>query len=60
DFLAPLRPGRAVAALHGAVRERSAHLERDRSLSAEVEALAADLRDGSVLRHVETAAGPLR
>ena len=59
DFLAPLRPGRAVAELHAAVRARSAHLERDRSLSGEIEALAGDLRDGSVLAAVERVAGEL-
>ena len=60
DFLAPLAPGRAVSALHGAVRARSPHLERDRSLAGEIEQLAADLRDGSLLATVEAAAGPLR
>ena len=41
DFLAPLRPGPGVAALHAALRERSPHLDDDRSLSAEIEAVAA-------------------
>ncbi|HLK42576.1 MAG TPA: histidine ammonia-lyase [Thermoleophilia bacterium] len=59
DFLEPLRPGRAVAALHDAVRARSDHLERDRSLAAEIEQVAADLRDGSLLTAVESAAGAL-
>ena len=40
DFLEPLRPGPAVAVLHRAVRERSPRLERDRSLAAEIDALA--------------------
>ena len=40
DFLEPLRPGPTVSVLHRAVRERSPRLERDRSLAAEIDALA--------------------
>jgi histidine ammonia-lyase len=53
DFLAPLRPGAAVRAAHAAVREISPHLEGDRSLTGDIEALAARMRDGSLLATVE-------
>ena len=46
--------------LHRAVRERSPRLERDRSLAAEIDALADALRDGSLLTEVESASGALR
>ena len=60
DFLAPLTPGPGVSVLHEAVRRRSPHLERDRSLAAEIDQLAAAVRDGSILAEVEGAAGELR
>ena len=60
DFLEPLQPGPAVAVLHRAVRERSPRLEHDRSLAAEIDALAGAVRDGSLLAEVEAAAGALR
>ena len=60
DFLEPLQPGPAVAVLHRAVRDRSPRLERDRSLAAEIDALAGAVRDGSLLGEVEAAAGALR
>ena len=60
DFLAPLRPGAAVAAAHAAVRDLSPHLDDDRSLSADIEALAARMRDGSLLAAVELGSEPLR
>ncbi|MEP6642708.1 MAG: histidine ammonia-lyase, partial [Gaiellales bacterium] len=60
DFLAPLRPGAAVTAAHAAVREISPHLDADRSLSADIEALAARMRDGSLLAAVERGSAALR
>jgi hypothetical protein len=42
------------------VRDRSPRLERDRSLAAEIDALADAVRDGSLLDEVEAAAGALR
>jgi histidine ammonia-lyase len=59
DFLSPLRPGPGVAALHAALRERSPHLADDRSLTADIESVAAGIRDGSLLAAAEGAAGPL-
>jgi histidine ammonia-lyase len=60
DFLAPLRPGPGVSVLRQAVRERSPRLDRDRSLAAEIDSVAAGIRDGSMLAEVESAAGALR
>jgi len=60
DFLAPLRPGPGIEALHAALREHSPHLDDDRSLSAEIETVAAAIRDGSLVAAAESAAGPLR
>src|SRR5207247_3607501 len=40
DFLAPLSPGPGIAALHATLRQTSPHLADDRSLSAEIEAVA--------------------
>ena len=59
DFLAPLRPGPGVAALHAQVRELSAHLDADRSLAGDIEAVAGAIRSGSLLARVEAAAGSL-
>ena len=53
-------PGTAVTAAHAAVREISPHLDADRSLSAEIEALAGRMRDGSLLAAVERGSAPLR
>ncbi len=53
DFLAPLRPGPAVTALHATLRETSPHLADDRSLSAEIEQVADRIRDGSILTAVQ-------
>jgi histidine ammonia-lyase len=54
DFLAPLKPGRGVAAAHRAVRRRIPHLARDRWLRPELEAL----ERGGVLAEALAAAGP--
>ena len=60
DFLAPKRPGPAVAAAHAAVRELSPHVDADRSLASEIEAVAGRIRDGSLLAVVEAGSAPLR
>jgi histidine ammonia-lyase len=59
DFLAPKRPGPAVRAAHAAVRELSPHVDRDRSLAAEIAAVAGKIRDGSLLAAVESGSAPL-
>ena len=46
EFRAPLRPGKGVERAHRAVRQRVARLEADRSLSADIQALAEGIRRG--------------
>ena len=60
DYLEPLKPGPGIAALHAALRERSPHLGDDRSMAAEIEAVAVAIRDGSLLAAVEQVFGELR
>jgi histidine ammonia-lyase len=60
DFLAPLKPGPGIAALHAALRERSPHLGDDRSLAGDIETVALAIRDGSLVGVVEGAVGALR
>jgi histidine ammonia-lyase len=60
DFLAPLRPGLGIVALHSALRERSAHLGDDRSLASDIETVAGAIRDGSLVAAIEGAVGSLR
>jgi histidine ammonia-lyase len=59
EFHAPLEPGRGVAAARRFVRLRSPRLEDDRSLTADIEAVAAAVRDGSLAAAVEADAGEL-
>jgi histidine ammonia-lyase len=59
EFLAPLEPGRGVAATRAIVRTLSERLREDRSLSADIERVAASIRDGSLLVAVERECGAL-
>jgi histidine ammonia-lyase len=59
EFHAPLEPGHGVAAARRFVRLRSPRLEDDRSLTADIEAVAAAVRDGSLAAAVEADAGEL-
>ena len=59
EFLAPLRPGEGVCAVHDAVRSLSDRLVEDRSLSADIERVAAAIRSGSVLAVAESKIGAL-
>jgi len=59
EFHAPLEPGRGAAAARRAVRALSARLVEDRSLSADIEAVARAIRDGSLAAAVEAEAGAL-
>ncbi len=59
EFLAPLEPGRGVGAVHGAVRLRSPRLRDDRPLGPDIEAVAAAIRDGSLVAAVEAMVGEL-
>jgi histidine ammonia-lyase len=60
EFLAPLEPGRGVAAAHDFIRGLSPRLNHDRPLGGEIEAVAAAIRDGSLIAAVEDEVGALR
>lgn len=59
EFLAPLRPGEGVCAVHDFVRTLSARLAEDRSLSADIERVADAIRAGDVLAAAEREIGVL-
>jgi histidine ammonia-lyase len=60
EFLAPLEPGRGIVAARRFVRELSPRLTDDRPLAGEIDAVAAAIRDGSVVAAVEDEVGALR
>jgi histidine ammonia-lyase len=60
EFLAPLAPGGGSAAARRFVRTLSPRLGEDRALSGEIEAVAAAVRDGSLVAAVESEVGELR
>ena len=60
EFLAPLEPAPGVRATHDAVREHSERVREDRSLSDDIERVAAAIRDGSILAAAEAEIGALR
>jgi histidine ammonia-lyase len=60
EFLAPLAPGPGSAAARAFVRSVSPRVEEDRPLSAEIEAVASAIRDGSLVAAVEAEVGELR
>ena len=59
EFLAPLEPGAGGRAAHDFVRTLSAPLDEDRSLSEDIERVAAAIRSGELVAAVEAAAGEL-
>jgi histidine ammonia-lyase len=59
EFLAPLEPGAGVSAARRFVRSLSPRLVEDRPLSAEIEAVAGAIREGSVVAAVESEVGEL-
>jgi len=59
EFLAPLRPGEGVRAVHALVRTLSERLVEDRSLSADIERVADAIRSGAVLESAEREIGVL-
>jgi histidine ammonia-lyase len=60
EFLAPLEPGRGVAAARSFVRTLSPRLVEDRPLAGEIDEVARAIRDGSLLAAVEGDVGLLR
>jgi histidine ammonia-lyase len=59
EFLAPLQPGAGVQAVHDVVRELSARLVEDRSLSSDIELVADAIRSGAVVDSAEQTIGAL-
>jgi histidine ammonia-lyase len=59
EFLAPLEPGRGVAATRAFVRTLSERLDDDRPLSADIERVADAIRAGHVVAAVEAEVGEL-
>jgi histidine ammonia-lyase len=59
EFLAPLKPGAGVQAIHDFVRTLSPRLLEDRSLSSEIEHMAAAIRSGAVIDAVQVEIGAL-
>src|SRR3954464_6593159 len=59
EFLAPLEPGVGVRAAAAFARSVSPRLREDRPLAEDIESVAASIRDGSLIRAVEHAAGAL-
>jgi histidine ammonia-lyase len=60
EFLAPLEPGLGARRARDTVRKHSARVSDDRPLTADIEATAAAIRDGSFVAAVEVAVGDLR
>jgi histidine ammonia-lyase len=60
EFLAPLQPGAGVRAVHDFLRGLSPRLADDRPLAHDIEAVAAAIRDGSLVSAVEAEIGELR
>src|SRR5688572_19121296 len=60
EFLAPLALGRGSEAAREFVRSLSPRLTEDRPLSGDIEAVAAAIRDGSLVAAVEAEVGALR
>ncbi len=59
DFRAPLQPGRGTAVAHRMLRELVPHLEDDRTLSPEIDAVTQLVRSGELVRTVQAMVGAL-
>ena len=59
EFLAPLRPGAGVAAVHDFIRSFSPRLTEDRSLTDDIEQAATAIRSRAVVAAAEREIGPL-
>ena len=59
EFLAPLQPGDGVRAVHDVVRSLSPRLDEDRSLSVDIELVAAAIRSGAIVTAAESEVGSL-
>jgi histidine ammonia-lyase len=59
DLFTNMKPGAGTMAAYQAIRKRISHLERDRILSPDIEAILVLMRDGTVLEKVEKKIGSL-
>jgi histidine ammonia-lyase len=59
DLRSPLEPGAGTAAARAAVRAVSPHLDEDRPLSGEIEAVSLNIATGNLVAAVETVVGGL-
>jgi histidine ammonia-lyase len=59
DLFTNLKPGAGTLAAYRAIRRRVPHLERDRVLATDIEAVVGLMRTGELLNEVETAVGRL-
>jgi histidine ammonia-lyase len=59
ELLAPLAPGAGAAAARAFVRSLSSRLRDDRPLAGDIEAVAASIREGSLVAAVEAEVGEL-
>jgi len=59
EFLKPLAPGKGVAAAYRAIRKRVPPFDHDREFHGDIEAINGMIRDRSLRRAVESAAGRL-
>jgi histidine ammonia-lyase len=60
EFLAPLEPGLGARAVRDSIRALSPRVSDDRSLAADIEAVAQAIRDGGFVTTVESDVGELR
>jgi histidine ammonia-lyase len=60
DFLAPLTPGVGTGAAHKAIREAVPHLDEDRIPAPDIQNIYQLIADGSLIRAVEAAIGPMK
>ncbi|HWR07025.1 histidine ammonia-lyase [Sporomusa sp.] len=60
DFLAPLTPGVGTGAAHKAIREAVPHLDEDRIPAPDIQNIYQLIADGSLIKAVEAAIGPMK
>jgi histidine ammonia-lyase len=60
DLFTNLRPGEGTIAAYKAIRETVSHMDVDRVLATDIEAVRGLMRKGIILEAVETAVGPIR
>lgn len=60
DFLTPLTPGAGTGAAHRVIRKVVPHLEEDRIPAPDIENIYGLIADGSLVKAVEAAIGPLK